>query len=164
MTTIHLGDCQTDCETCTNKYHSGFNNIDCDVCGQFIESAPLCNNCGQYETHANDYDCPAYNDEFLFSGVVAQLARDGIVSEVMHTGGGNATLYVGNPNAKGFYDVVCGAGVFDNENSFGFASQFWIGRDDDERQGQGFYYKGENDVKKIAHAIFEYFMFDKEQK
>jgi len=65
MTTIHLGDCQTDCETCTNNYHSGFNNIDCDVCNQFIESAPLCNNCGQYETHANDYDCPAFNFELV---------------------------------------------------------------------------------------------------
>lgn len=124
-----------------------------------------CNNC-YLLAHDNNNECPAYNDEFLFSGVIAQLARDGIIAEVMQTGGGNATLYVGKPNANGFYDVVCGAGVYDYENpknSFGFTSEFWIGRDDDERQGQGFYYKGENDTKKIAHAIFEYFMFDKEQ-
>lgn len=145
-----------------NKYGSPLTKDGAIGYAEELEELNYCNAC-HLLAHDNDNECPAYNDEFLFSGVIAQLARDGIVAEVMHSGGGCATLYVGKPNDKGFYDVVCGPGVFDDENSFGFTSEFWIGRDDDERQGQGFYYKGENDVKKIAHAIFEYFMFDKEQ-
>lgn len=60
MTTLHLGDCLNGCETCYDNYHSGFKNIECDQCGKFIEGAPICNNCGQYEIHENDFDCPAY--------------------------------------------------------------------------------------------------------
>ena len=108
------------------------------------------------------------NTENLFSlgQVSAQLARYGVKSEIMHTGGGNATLYLGDPNAEGFYPVVCGAGIYDYENpnnSEGFVYDFFIGRDDDF-QGQGFIYKGENNVVKIADQIYDYFMFDKAVK
>lgn len=103
---------------------------------------------------------------FNLGKVKAQLARYGIKSEIMHTGGGCATLYLGDPNAEGFYPVVCGAGIYDPENpdnSEGFADEFFIGRDDD-RQAQGFYYKGENNVVKIADQIFNYFMFGYENR
>lgn len=63
MNTAHLGDCLNGCNTCKENYHADFSNIDCDTCGQFIEGAPICNNCGQYETHATDQDCPAFNSE-----------------------------------------------------------------------------------------------------
>lgn len=101
------------------------------------------------------------NTEFSLGKIVDLLARDGVKSEIMHTGGGNATLYIGEPNDKDFYPVVCGAGVYDYENpanSIGFSDQFWIGRDDDENQGQGFYYTGANDLKRIENVIFNYFM------
>lgn len=103
---------------------------------------------------------------FNMGAVSAQLARYGVKSEIMHTGGGNATLYIGDPNAEGFYPVVCGAGIYDYENpsnSEGFADDFFIGRDDDF-QGQGFIYKGENNPIKIADQIFNYFMFSYESR
>lgn len=103
---------------------------------------------------------------FNLGKVKAQLARYGVKSEIMHTGGGCATLYLGDPNAEGFYPVVCGAGIYDPENpdnSEGFADEFFIGRDDD-RQAQGFYYKGANDPVKIADQIFNYFMFGYENR
>lgn len=65
MTTIHLGDCLNGCETCYDNYHSGFENIECDQCGKFIDGAPLCGACGQYEVHATDLDCPAYAEELI---------------------------------------------------------------------------------------------------
>lgn len=123
-----------------------------------------CNAC-HLLAHDNDIECPAYNDEFSLGDVVALLAKDGIKAEIMQTGGGNATLYLGDPNADGYYSVVCGAGVWDwdtPKNSYGFTSEFFIGRDDD-RQNEGFYYKGKNDVKEIEQVIYDYFMFDKVQ-
>lgn len=102
---------------------------------------------------------------FNMGAVKAQLARYGIKSEIIHTGGGCATLYLGDPDTEGFYPVVCGAGMYDPENpdnSEGFADQFYIGRDS-EVSDFGFYYKGENDTLKIADAIFDFFMFDQIQ-
>lgn len=33
MTTIHLGDCQNGCDTCTDNYHEAFEGFECDTCG-----------------------------------------------------------------------------------------------------------------------------------
>ena len=75
MNTAHLGDCLNGCDTCKENYHADFKNIDCDTCGQFIEGAPICNNCGQYETHATDQDCPAFNYDFGVLNGVLTLAQ-----------------------------------------------------------------------------------------
>lgn len=103
---------------------------------------------------------------FNLGKVKAQLARYGIKSEIMHTGGGCATLYLGDPDAEGFYKVACGAGMYDPENpdnSEGFADQFYIGNDSDYSD-KGFWYKGANDPVKIADQIFNYFMFGYENR
>lgn len=35
MTTLHLGDCQSDCVTCENNFHEGKSS--CALCGWLIE-------------------------------------------------------------------------------------------------------------------------------
>lgn len=36
MTTIHLGDCLNDCDTCTSNYHEQFEGLTCDTCGDYV--------------------------------------------------------------------------------------------------------------------------------
>lgn len=50
--TAHLGDCLNGCATCYDNYHAGFENLECDQCGKFIEpTAPQCGACGEYGNH-----------------------------------------------------------------------------------------------------------------
>lgn len=133
-----------------------------------LENGSACGACGEWVIENSSHLCMVeveYNAElnqFSFGDIVKLLAKDGIKSEVMHTGGGCATLFCGEPNAEGYYPVVCGAGVYEPENpanSIGFYGDFWIGTDDDKQTG--FQYKGKSSIIDLTNVIFDYFMFDK---
>ena len=101
------------------------------------------------------------NTEFSLSKVVELLARDGVKAELMQTGGGNATLYLGDPDKDGFYPVLCGPGLYNWDNpalSVGDIREFFIGKDGESGDEDVFAYQGANDVRKIANVIFNYFM------
>jgi hypothetical protein len=91
-----------------------------------------CNGCGY--TSTNTYTIEVWNEitgncpqcqqtggEFqlltLNLDTLAELIRQrGLKAAIEHTGGGCATIYVGEPDTDGFYLVAAGAGHFDGAN------------------------------------------------
>ena len=74
--TIHLGDCLTNCDTCTDNYHAQFAGMTCDTCNKFIETN-LCENCGENEktfecdicAECAPNECLDYADEMELMGM-----------------------------------------------------------------------------------------------
>jgi hypothetical protein len=100
---------------------------------------------------------------FSMDEVAKALNSQGIKAEIMHTGGGCSTLYVGLADSEGYYSLAAGAGYFEQrtmENNkatyseaFGYWSEFWIGVDGEEEKGG--YYNGEKTIEALVAYLVE---------
>lgn len=94
------------------------------------------------------------SQDFRMNELVAMLKERGIEAQIWHTGGGCATLYVGellaDDDDNGSRYVACvGPGYFDAD-PVGHWDELWIGADDDET---GIYWQGPRDLAKVADHI-----------
>jgi len=163
------------CTDCFNEFrvNEGVLRIQSETYEEFTcnacESTPLkaCGACGELYrlTHECEAEAEArINETFDMRKVAYFLAHETLAPcFVTMTGGNCATLYLGEPDEKGFYPVACGVGSYEWENrpnySPAYYSDFWIGEDSDEDDDDsGYFYKGEHTESAITEAIKNYFV------
>ena len=100
--------------------------------------------------------------EFRMVEVEAELAKLGIKSATWHTGGGCATIYLGEPDDEGFYSVVGGPGSYNHtsDNPIGYYDDFYIGGEEENpktNQESLVRYKGENTLSGIVATLAKAF-------
>lgn len=108
---------------------------DCPFCG--VEVAHI----GHFGIECNHPDCiggglTGLAREFFDMGYVKDEVAKllDLPAHIENTGGGCATIYVGNPDAEGYYPLAVGPGNLENREGFDFSigqySDFSVGRDD----------------------------------
>lgn len=106
---------------------------------------------------------------FSMDGVAKAINSQGIKASVQHTGGGCATLYLGETNAEDYYSLAAGAGSFESKdwsNPVGYWSEFWIGPEDNvgaRFETSGGYYKGEQTIEALVEFIVNAYKSEKAQ-
>jgi hypothetical protein len=100
----------------------------------------------------------SYNSEFSLIAVENELKRLGIIAFTANTGGGCATIYLGDPNAEGYYLTVGGPGSFEGAgNPVGYFEDFYIGPDEQTLPDAPSIYNGERTVEGIVAALADAF-------
>ena len=134
---------------------------DCPFCG--VEVAHI----GHFGIECNHPDCLGsgvkglareFFDMSYVKDEVAKLLD--LPARIENTGGGCATIYVGNPDSEGYYPLAVGPGNLENREGFDFPiaqySDFSVGRDDPSgasNDGSGVYnglYNAEQLIQFIA--------------
>ena len=138
-----------------------FRDFTCHPCEKLPSVS--CGACGEF--YRVKHECDVLEDErvnhtFDMRKVAYAVAVETLAPcTVEMTGGNCATIFLGEPNAKGFYPVACGAGSFEFDNlpnqSPAYFDGFWIGRDGQE--DKGFYYEGEHTEREVIEAIKSFY-------
>jgi hypothetical protein len=129
MTTIHLGDCSTDCSTCINNYHSTLEGHECDLCG-----GVKCQDCGKY---FNNVGCGCGFAVMKMTELTAELKARGLDAMFAMSGGNCGTIYI--PRGEGRAEFAIGCGNYLDDEIFLGDTCWGL---DDEGESEPTYYTG----------------------